>query len=243
MTLIFAHRGAKGTHPENTMIAFKEAQRVHADGIELDVRLTKDGHVVIIHDETIDRTTNGKGFVHEMTLQELKRFDASSTFKKSKEKVDIPTLDEFLQWFKKNNLLCNIEFKTRHLKEHELIEKTISLVRKYKVQEQIIFSSFNHYAIVYAYRMAPEIEIAPLIRDPIFNPWIYADAIHAKGFHPHYKSISSELINAAQSYGIQVRPYTINNDEDMLRLFELEVSAIITDFPDKAKRLYHQVSN
>jgi len=93
MSLIFAHRGASGTHPENTMLSFYEAERVKADGIELDVQLTKDGEVVIIHDETVDRTTDGKGKVKDFTLSEIKKLNAAHQFQKGRLKAEIPTLD------------------------------------------------------------------------------------------------------------------------------------------------------
>lgn len=111
MTLIFAHRGSAGTHPENTMSAFKEAARVGADGIETDVQLSKDGEVVIIHDEKLDRTTNASGYVKDRTLMELKTLNASATHKGKLSKEKIPTLEELFIWLYDNQLFCNIELK------------------------------------------------------------------------------------------------------------------------------------
>lgn len=235
MTHIFAHRGSAGTHPENTMLAFKEAARVKADGIELDVRLTKDGEVVIFHDDKVDRTTDGTGFVKDLTTKELKTLNAGAKFKDGKFRAEIPLLKEFLEWFKTTELVCNIEFKTRSLKNFELVRKTIAFIRDMKLEERIIFSSFNHFAIVYAYRVAPEIETAPLYSEGLFNPWIYAKAIRAKAIHPNFRFCPKELILKTQEHGIKVRPYTVNEKNEWLRLFKCKVDALITDFPEKAR--------
>lgn len=242
MTKIFGHRGSAGTHPENTMVSFIETERVGADGIELDVQLTKDGEVVIIHDDKVDRTTNGKGYIKDLTLAEIKKLDAGCNFKNGQFKAEIPTLDEFLKWLKDTDLLCNIEYKTITVTNHELEEKTVGLVKKYGLEDRIIFSSFNHYSIVYSYRMAPEIEIAPLYSEGIYMPWVYAQSIHAKGLHPHYKVAPQELVRLSQENGIAVRPYTVNKEKDLLRFFEANTSAVITDFPEKAIKLLHMNS-
>lgn len=210
-----------------------QAEKFCADGIELDVQLTKDGEVVVIHDETIDRTTNGKGFVKDYTLAELQKFDASYTYKKFGKRNPIPTLEEVLQWLQSNHLYCNIELKSGTSYE-ELVEKVIYLVRSYRMSERIIVSSFNHYSIVHSYRLAPEVEIAPLYREGLYMPWIYAGAIHAKAIHPNFKVAPDFIIKSSLKHGIKVRPYTVNNEKEMKRLFSLGCSAIITDELKKA---------
>lgn len=240
MTLIFAHRGSKGTHPENTMLSFKEAERVGADGIELDIQLTKDGEVIIIHDDKVDRTTNGRGYIGDLSLKEIKKLNAAHHYQNGQHHETIPTLSEFLQWFKNTKLICNIEYKTNSISNFELIEKAVGLVKQFGVDERIIFSSFNHYAIVHSYRLAPHIEIAPLFTEGIYMPWIYAESIAAKGIHPNYKAAPKEIIEKSQNHGIAVRPYTVNKDKDLLYFFEAKTEAIITDFPEKAIELYNE---
>ncbi|PKR86017.1 glycerophosphodiester phosphodiesterase [Heyndrickxia camelliae] len=240
MTLIFAHRGAAGTYPENTMDAFIAAEKCGADGIELDVQLSKDGEIVVIHDETVNRTTNGKGFVKDFNIKDLQKLNASYHSKSVKTffKVPhIPSLREVFDWMKTNDLLCNIEFKTGKIEYPYIEEKVIQLIREYGFEERIIISSFNHYSIIHCYRLAPEIEIAPLYSDGLFMPWVYAASIHAKGIHPNYKIAPDDIINSAMEYGIQVRPYTVNKEKDIKRLLALSCSAIITDFPKEAVEL------
>ncbi len=238
LTLIFAHRGSSGTHPENTMLAFYEAERVKADGIELDVHLSKDGEVVIIHDETLDRTTNGSGYVKDYTLTELQKFDAGFRFKNGMYSAKIPTLREFLEWFKEtDDILCNIEIKKTTLVNFQLEEKTVALVKRYGLEDRVIISSFNHYSIVYCRRLAPKIEIAPLFMEGLYRPWSYARLLGAKGIHPYYRTVNEELIRKCQDEGISVRPFTVDKEDDLVRFIQSGTEAVFTNFPERARRL------
>lgn len=233
-TQIFAHRGAARTHPENTMIAFHEAERVGADGIELDVQLSKDGEVVVIHDEKLNRTTNGKGYVKDFSLKELQMLDASHSFFCQTGAVMIPTLDEVLTMLLGNTLLLNIELKNGIVDYPGLEEKVIALVHQYELQDRIILSSFNHYSLVQCYRLAPHIETAPIYRDGLFKPWVYAQAIGAKSLHPNIKVAPNQIIVEAMQEGVKVRPYTINNVKEMKILFSINCSGFFTDSPEEA---------
>src|SRR3954447_15030693 len=155
MTQIFAHRGYSASFAENTMGAFTEAEKAGADGIELDVQLTKDGEIVVIHDEKVDRTTSGNGFVKDFLYKEIRKLNAN---KKGLKKEPIPSLTEVFEWMKTNTLICNIELKNGLIPYEGMEEKVIQLIRKYGLIDRVIISSFNHYSIVYAYRIAPEVE-------------------------------------------------------------------------------------
>jgi len=240
MTGIIAHRGYAAKFPENTMIAFQEAEKAKADGIELDVQLTKDGQLVVIHDEKIDRTTDGNGYVKDYLYEELKDFDAGVLKPSLKIKSSIPTLEEVLEWLKSNSLTCNIELKNGIFRYEGMEEKVVQLVRHYDLSERIVISSFNHYSIVHCYRLAPEIEIAPLLSDGLYMPWVYASSIQAKGFHPHYLAAPEEIIRQSLHAGIHVRPYTVNKKEVMQKLIEVGCTAFITDEPKEAILLRNQ---
>jgi glycerophosphoryl diester phosphodiesterase len=237
MTLIFAHRGFASAYPENTMKAFAQAAIAGADGLELDVQMTKDGELVVIHDEKVDRTTDGKGFVKDFNLKDLRKLDAGYNHPAMEKKEPIPLLEEVLEWLAEKNLICNIELKNSVIPYEGMEEKVISLVRKYMLSDRIILSSFNHYSIVYSYRHAPDIEIAPLLSEGLYMPWIYAESIRAKGFHPHYRAATNEIIKAAIDFGIDVRPYTVNKEAELERLFKVNCSAVITDDPAKAIKI------
>ncbi|WP_394232901.1 glycerophosphodiester phosphodiesterase [Niallia oryzisoli] len=241
MTLIFAHRGYSKLYPENTMRAFREAEKAGADGIELDVQLSKDGEVVVIHDESVDRTTNGKGYVKNLTYSDLKSLNAGYALKTNLRKEPIPSLRDVLKWLTGNSMICNIELKNGIFPYEGMEQKVIELVREYNLTERIILSSFNHYSIVNCYRMAPEIETAPLMGQVVYMPWIYAESIRAKGIHPKYKTLKDKVVKESEENGIAVRPYTVNKEKDMAHLIELGCSAIITDDPDRALRVRDRI--
>ncbi|CAH0345670.1 glycerophosphodiester phosphodiesterase [Bacillus sp. CECT 9360] len=237
MTLIFAHRGSSGTHPENTMISFQEAKRAGADGLEIDVQLSRDGEIVIIHDEKLDRTTNGTGYVKDNTLEQIKSYNASHQFDKQYGCTEIPTLVELFDWLQGNDLLCNIELKNGVFPYPGMEEKVIGLIRSYRLEDRIILSSFNHYSLVYCVRIAPELETAPLYRDGLYMPWVYAQSIGAKAIHPSIKAAPDYIINSAIRAGTKVRPFTVNNETRMEELIRIGCSAFFTDFPENAIKL------
>ncbi|WP_442594783.1 glycerophosphodiester phosphodiesterase [Neobacillus sp. D3-1R] len=237
MTQIFAHRGYSAAFPENTMKAFIETEKAEADGLEIDVQLTKDGEIVVIHDEKVDRTTNGSGFVKDLTFKEIRKLDASYKNKRLLKREPIPSFNEFLEWLTTNSLICNVELKNGIFPYKGMEEKVISLIRHYNLENRMILSSFNHYSIVYCYRLAPEIETAPLYSEGLYMPWIYAQSIKAKGIHPRLLAAPNEIILSSMENGIAVRPYTVNKEEDMRRLFEVGCTSFITDDPIKAKEI------
>lgn len=233
MTLIFAHRGSSKAEPENTMPAFKRAFEDGADGIELDVHLTRNGEVVVIHDEKVDRTTNGKGYVNDYSLHELNKLKVRSKHA-TIHRVTIPTLVEVFEWLSENSLNCIIELKNGVLPYLSMEEKVIQLIRLYGLEKRIILSSFNHYSIVYCHRLAPDIEIAPIYASGIYRPWVYAQSIRAKGLHPQYLAAPDVLIKECLNNGIAIRPYTVNSQKEISRLIRARCTAIITDYPKKA---------
>ena len=236
-TKIFGHRGSAGTHPENTMISFQQAYKDGADGIELDVQLSKEGVPVVIHDEKLNRTTDGKGYVKDFTVDELKKFNAVHKFKDEYTFCEIPTLEEILNWVKDKNILINIELKNGVILYEGLEEKVVQLVRQYKLENKVIFSSFNHYSIVKLKQLAPEIERAVLYMEGLYKPWEYAKWVGAQSIHPYIYAAPSEIIIESQANGIYVRPFTVNDEQVMQRLFAENCAAFFTDYPKKAVQL------
>ena len=162
---VFAHRGYSGKYPENTMLAFREAEKVGADGIELDVQLTKDGQIVIIHDETLNRTTNGKGYVKDYTLAELKALDASVIKGTEFSPQRIPTLEEYCDWVKGTGLVTNVELKSSIVYYPELEEKTAEMIKAFGLEDRMIFSSFNHLSIVRMKQLLPQCPVGALVEN------------------------------------------------------------------------------
>ncbi|PEZ02706.1 hypothetical protein CN326_19315 [Bacillus sp. AFS018417] len=237
MTLIFGHRGAAGTYPENTMVSFQAAEQFGADGIELDVQFTKDRKIVVIHDETVNRTTNGKGAVRNYLYEDLRSLDASYTFYDKVGVCRIPLLEDVLEWLETNNLFLNIELKNNKVPYRGLEEEVITLVRKYNMEERIILSSFNHYSMKKCHMMAPDIETAILYKEGLHSPWAYVKKMGASAIHPNYRYISDGIIELTMINGVAVRLYTINDEEVMRKFLRMNVTAIITDYPERVKKL------
>ncbi|AYE33576.1 glycerophosphodiester phosphodiesterase [Clostridium septicum] len=224
MILNISHRGYSGKYDENTMIAFKKAIEFGADGIETDVQLSKDGIPVIIHDETLERTMNGKGFVKDYSLNELKSF-------RSKNNHEIPTLEELIILFKDSSLkVLNIELKNSIIKYHGLEEIVLDLIRKYNIENRVIISSFNHYSLLKVKALNKNIITGALTETTLVNVHEYLKNIKCECYHPYYYSIFDEnIMNELKENYIKVNPYTINNKIDMKKAIEFGVTSIITN--------------
>ena len=231
---LFAHRGYSAKYPENTMISFRSAMDYAVDGIELDVHMTKDGHIVVIHDEKVNRTTNGKGYVKDMTLEEIRKLDAGSKFNPLFKGEKIPLLEEVIQLIEGTNLKLNIELKSDVFPYYGMDMEVLKLVEKYSMQHRTIISSFDHETLKRISEVAPYIEAAPLFSNIIVEPWIYAekngaDAIRISG----YFMMRQTAIDALKK-GAKVRVYTINDVEHMELLWNAQVAGFFTDEVEQA---------
>ncbi|MHD0316554.1 glycerophosphodiester phosphodiesterase [Fusobacterium sp. THCT1E2] len=237
MTKNFAHRGFSGKYPENTMLAFKKAIEAGADGIELDVQLTKDGEIVIIHDETIDRTTDGKGLVADYSYEELCSFDASFIYHGQMGFNKIPTLREYLELVKDKNIITNIELKTGILEYLGIEEKVWNLIQEYKVEDKVIISSFNHYSILRMKNIAPNLKYGLLSETWLINAGKYTHELDIQCYHPVHYNLVPEVIDEIKKYGIEINTYTVNKEKDMRYLIEKGIDIIIGNFPDLAGKI------
>nr|WP_314898344.1 glycerophosphodiester phosphodiesterase family protein [uncultured Flavobacterium sp.] len=223
--LRIAHRGAKGFEPENTLISFQKALDMQVDGIELDVHLSSDGELMVIHDETIDRTTNGKGFVNALSLRELKAFRING-------KHNIPTLKEVFDLVNQDCFI-NIE-----LKNYDTAEKVVSLIEKYVTKkgwkyDRFLISSFDWNALQQIAFLNDKIPIGILTETYLELAMAFAKFIQAKSIHPHFYLLTKENTAQMQEKGLQVFPWTINEIEDIQKIKAFNVNGIITDFPNR----------
>lgn len=235
---IYGHRGAAGTFPENTMISFQEAAQLGADGIELDVHMSKDGELIVIHDETVDRTTNGTGYVRGLTYPQIRKLDASYKFKGKYGKCLIPTLDEVLEWAAGLSLKVNIELKNNVFEYPYLEMKVLNLLYKLNMKDAAVLSSFNHNSMARVVSLDSTVETAILYSLQMFEPWRYAKHMSVKSLHPNYRTVNDIVIYGAHSEGLSVRPYTVNDTAMMKKLYDLGCDALITDYPEKAVKLF-----
>lgn len=233
MSKIFAHRGFSGKYPENTMLAFRKAVEIGVDGIELDVHLTKDNEIVIIHDEDIKRTCNGEGLVKDMTLSELKKFDASATFKGVYGKNEIPTLREYFELVKGTDVITNIELKTGVFEYPTIEQRVIDLVREFRLEKKIIFSSFNHFTIKRCEEIAPEIKRGFLTGDWLVDFGKYTKERNVQCCHPWHITLSEDVVAEMHKAGREINTWTVNEYADIERLAAMGVDSLIGNFPDR----------
>ena len=236
-TKIWAHRGASGYAPENTLEAFKLAIDEKADGIELDVQFTKDKELVVIHDETIDRTSNGKGYVKDYTLEELKKFNFNYGNEKYEE-VKIPTLKEVYELLKPTNLIINVELKTGIIFYEGIEEKVLKLAEEMKMEDRIIYSSFNHYTIKKIKELNNSVATGLLYCDGWIGILEYAKKLGVTALHPCGYNLQYEnLIEECKKENMLLHVWTVNEEKDMKLLYENEIDSIITNYPDVARKI------
>ena len=239
MTMIFAHRGFSGYYPENTMLAFqKVAEETVADGIELDIQLTKDGEIVIMHDETLDRTTNGTGNLKDYTLAELKMLSVGLNVKGILPRQTIPTLREYFTWLKTTNLITNIELKTSIHEYAGIEKKLVDLVHEFGLEKQIWYSSFNHYTVKRVQELMPGAICGLLVDDWMLNPGQYCKAAGAFSLNA-LKQFAAKpgICDELHEYGIKMQAWTPNTYEELQGLIDNHCDVLITNFPDRAAKL------
>ncbi len=230
---IFAHRGSSVHAPENTLAAFELALEQGADGIELDVKLSADGHVVVMHDNTVDRTTNGIGPVKSLTLKELMKLDAGSKFPQKFEPQKIPTLEDVFEALG-SKLFINIELTNYSSPADELPDKVVAIVQKFHLESMILLSSFNYIALCRARSILHTVPIGLLAFSGtaklIFQSrLIRFDPLIA--LHPALKDFTPQLLQTAHKKGTRIHVYTVNQAEDLERLFTAGVDGLFTDDP------------
>ena len=234
MTKYFGHRGYSGNYPENTMLAFQKAIEVGADGIELDVQFSKDGHLVVIHDETLDRTTTGTGLVREHTLEELKSLDASFKFAGKYGINQIPTLGEVLSYMSDKDAVTNIELKTGVF-EYEGIEEAVwNCIKEHNVADKVIISSFNHYSILRMRKIAPELKCGLLTDCWLINAGKYVHDLNVPCYHPAFRNLTPEITAELKEYGLIINTWTVNTAEDFKYLESLGIDVAIGNYPETA---------
>ena len=230
------HRGAKGHAPENTLASFDLAVEMGVQAVETDVHLSKDGEVVLIHDHTVDRTTNGTGFVKEKTLAELKELDAGSWYDPRFAGEKILTLEELLAWAK-DRVGVAIEVKNGPIYYQGIAEKTISLVRKHDMLTQAILISFDHFVLREAKMIEPRLATGILYAGRLVDPVGAAEAAGADSLNPAWAFLTPDLVEHAHAAGLAVSPWCPNDLQTMRLMDAMGVDSVGTDYPDLLAQL------
>ncbi|MBQ3082276.1 MAG: glycerophosphodiester phosphodiesterase [Clostridia bacterium] len=233
-TAVWAHRGASAYAPENTMSAFLLACRLGADGIELDVHLTADGEVVVCHDANIKRTSDGKGVIEEMTLEELYRYDFGypDVFGTRFKGEYIPTLKEVYRAVLPFGVIINTELKRTR---PEIVKAVLQVEEECGAAGAVIYSSFEHDYLKELKALNPAAPVAPLYgTDGAFVE--LGKKLNATALHPAFGGVlaDTEYVKKAHDAGLRVHPYTPNSIDDLTDLVEAGVDAVITNYPDRA---------
>jgi glycerophosphoryl diester phosphodiesterase len=231
--LIFGHRGARGYAPENTMSSFQIALDQGADGIELDVQMSKDGKIVVCHDHSLERTSNGKGWINEYTREELRAMDFGSWFSPKFAGEKIPTLREVLQWAAPTRLIVNIEIKNGPIIYDGIEEKVSALIRECRMVDRVIVSSFYHPSLIKLKQLDPLIKTGLLYASRPVDPWLQLRVTDTDNLHPLWHYLDAGWVSDTRPHGAMILTWTVNEIREWEHIKDLGVDGIITDYPDR----------
>lgn len=237
--MIFGHRGACAIAPENTIPSFELACEQGADAIELDVKLTSDQEAVVIHDQTVNRTTGGDGKVNQHTLADIKKLDAGIFKGEQYKGVQIPTLDEVFESMGKR-ILINVELTNYFSPQDKLIPIVAEIVKRHHLENDIFFSSFKSVNLDRMQQLLPETPVALLCSIGLLGVFARS-SLYLKTspslIHPYLSDVDDQFVLREHQRGRRVHVWTVNQDADILRLAEIGVDGIFTDHPLRALRL------
>ena len=237
MTKNYAHRGYSGNYPENTMLAFRKAVEAGADGIELDVQLTSDGIPVVIHDEQVDRTTNGTGYVRDYTLEKLLTLDASFRFTGQYGINPVPTFREYCEFAKDLPITSNIELKTGVFEYPGIEEKVWNLLQEFHLEDRVIISSFNHFSILRMRALAPSLKYGLLSESWLINAGKYCRDLEVPCYHPFFRNLTPEVVQELRQNDIEINTFTVNTEADIRDMAEKGIDIIIGNYPDLTRKV------
>ena len=230
--LVYAHRGGRKWAPENTMSAFRKSLEHGADGIELDVQRCSSGELVVFHDHTLERTTNGVGQLSDCSLDELRRLSAGAWFDQEFEEERIPTLQEVLNLVD-GQVLLNVEIKNMPVYYENIEDDVIEMLEGYSHQDRIIISSFDNRLVKRIHQRKPEWNFATLMVGIPADLVEHCHQIGAKYWHPEFESILPDALEEARAAGISTNCWTVNDERDWVRVLKDGVDGIITDDPEE----------
>lgn len=233
---VFAHRGASGDYPENTMLAFRKALSIGVDGMELDIHKSKDGELIVIHDEDVQRTFIGKGLIQDYTLEELQSFMCRKFEFMNNDDCRVPTLREVFELIKNEDVILNVEAKTDII-HYDLEQDLLNLINEFGIEDKIFISSFNHkclnilqdldnnfkYGALYEYEkdFAPEVNVVE-----------HAKKLNVYSINISQELVTKEVVDLAHENGLKVFVYTVNKPNAMRKMIEFNVDGVFSDYPD-----------
>ncbi len=236
-TKIFAHRGVRKYHPENTMTAFKAAEAMGLDGIELDVQRTADGQLVICHDENLERLAGKDLWVKDLTWQELSEMNVAH-YRPGSPPERVPLLDEFLEWFRTTSMVVNLELKNSVIPYQGMEEEVLGLVDRYGLRDRVIISSFSLGSVALFKQLAPGMDVGFLYQK--MRPSVVGQVLKCglDAIHPLYvNQLWCWMTRQAHRHGLKVRVWTVNNSCFIRNALWRKVDTIMTDDPELVLRI------
>ncbi len=242
MQKIYAHRGASGYAPENTLRAFEMAADMGAYGVELDVQISKDGRLVVFHDDEMSRLTGYTGSIADYTYAELCRMPVIHAVDATTKDV-APLLEDVLALLHERSLAVNIELKNSRAAFPGLEEKTIAAVEAAGMKQAAIYSSFNHYSLLKVRQLDPDAFCGLLYDAMLYQPWDYAKRLGVQALHPHFSepTFVPYEVESAHRLGLAVNAWTVNEEADIRRMVEMNCDGIISNYPDVALRILKEI--
>ncbi len=238
--MLLAHRGFSGVYPENSPLAFRKAVELTcAVGFESDVHLTKDGELVIFHDATLERTSNGTGWLKDCTYDELRTLDIGAWKSPDCAGEHIWTLDELLGFCGDTGMLLNLELKNYEVFYDGLEQRVIDAIRARKLQDRVFVSSFNHISMQLFKQLDGDIQTGLLYDKPLLDIGDYIARSNADNMHPRYMLLQyqPELVELYHARGMKVNTWTVNDEADMRDMIARGVDCIISNHPDVLCRI------
>lgn len=233
MTKVIAHRGFSSKYPENSLLAFERAIALGADGAEFDIQLSSDGVPVIFHDESLKRITGDDLLIKDLTLRELKTLDVSYHFAGQCPVQRIPTFDEYCELVREQPFLNIIELKTAIFEYPGIERKVIELIDAYRLNDRVILSSFNHYSLLRAKRIAPDLPCGILYECRLAEPQRYAATLGMQYLHPDYRFLNDAELAKYEAAGVKTNPWTVDEPGDIRYLLaQKNIFAIMSNKPD-----------
>nr|WP_326185496.1 glycerophosphodiester phosphodiesterase family protein [uncultured Oscillibacter sp.] len=242
--LLLAHRGFSGGYPENSPLAFQmAAERTRADGIESDVHITRDGELVIFHDDSVERTSNGAGLIRDHTYGELLALDIGAWKGPEFAGQHIWTLGQLLDFCREAKLLLNLELKNGEVFYQDLEQRVIDEVCRRRMQDTVFVSSFNHVSMQRFKELCPDIKTGLLYGKPLLDMASYIRRSNADSMHPRYTLLQyqPELVEVFHGRGMKVNTWTVNTEADMRDMIGRGVDCIISNHPDLLCRVADEV--
>jgi glycerophosphoryl diester phosphodiesterase len=230
------HRGAAGHAPENTIVSFETALRQGAEVVELDVRRSRDGELVVIHDATVDRTTDGRGKVAEMTLGELRALDAGARHGGAFGGTRIPTLRETLEWASGRTELA-VEIKGDPHPQDGVVEQVVRLVAEHGMVDRVIVISFYHPALRRVRELEPALATGMLYNGYLADTVAAARAAGADCVRPGWRDWNEALVAAVHAAGLVAGAWTVDDEAAMRQVLAMGIDSITTNYPDRLRRV------